>query len=63
MKRKFIRFKANIYSLQSEYLFASKRIKQVSHRSELADFSCEMNKNGREYFFLSEYFQKAPNIN
>jgi hypothetical protein len=45
---------------------ASKRIKQVlvldSHRSESADFTCEKNKNGGEYSFLSEYFQKEPNI-
>jgi hypothetical protein len=58
-----IRFEANI----SEYLFALKRIKQVlfasSHGSKSVDFTCEMNKNGREYSFLGEYFQKEPNIN
>ncbi len=28
----------------------------VSHRSESADFTCETNKNGTEYSFLSQYF-------
>jgi hypothetical protein len=34
----------------------------VSHRSESADFTCETNKNGSEYSFLSVYFEKEPNI-
>jgi hypothetical protein len=35
----------------------------VSHQRKLADFTSETNKNGNEYSFLREYFQKEPNIN
>jgi hypothetical protein len=62
-----IRFEANIseyeakfYSLGSEY---NSFYSLVSHRSESADFTCETNKNGSEYFFLREYFQKELNVN
>ncbi len=47
MKGIFIRFEVNIN-------FALKQI---------GGFTCKTNKNGSEYFFLSEYFQKEPNIN
>ncbi len=46
-------YKGNIISLPSEL---NRFCSLLSHRSESADFTCETNKNGSEYFFLTEYF-------